>query len=94
MDPAVLRTWIGRTELHIDELTRPRQGSCNRTLDRPATLLVGDNLPPLWHWINFLSSARIAISVWTVIRPLAVFFHQSTCQGACWPVAGWSSFHR
>ena len=58
LDAEVLRSWIGRTDT-VDEVLQP--GPATRlaaTLDRDSTgLRAGAPLPPLWHWIYFLSAA-------------------------------------
>lgn len=59
-DLAVLRRWVGRVETVGDLLDPQWARLMQQTLDRPATLQAGDALPPLWHWIYFLTSARIS----------------------------------
>ncbi|RYF14005.1 MAG: acyl-CoA dehydrogenase [Comamonadaceae bacterium] len=54
-----LRSWEGRTETLHDEITAAPVRNLSATLDRddpqPAD---GTELPPLWHWLYFLPSAR------------------------------------
>ena len=54
-----LRTWIGRQETHADRATLFPVAALSATLDRddPAPA-EGDTLPPLWHWLYFLPTAR------------------------------------
>jgi 3-methylfumaryl-CoA hydratase len=59
MDVEHLRSWIGRQETLHDQVTRFPVAALAATLDRgdlpPAE---GDELPPLWHWLYFLPTAR------------------------------------
>lgn len=56
---AHLKSWEGRTEILHDEVTAAPVRNLSATLDRddppPAA---GTGLPPLWHWLYFLPSAR------------------------------------
>jgi 3-methylfumaryl-CoA hydratase len=54
-----LRTWIGKQEILLDQVTRFPIAALSATLDRddPAPQ-IGDELPPLWHWLYFLPTAR------------------------------------
>src|SRR5512134_2304387 len=56
---AQLRGWEGRSETLRDEITAAPVRNLSATLDRddppPAA---GTELPPLWHWLYFLPSAR------------------------------------
>ncbi|MDE2605467.1 MAG: MaoC family dehydratase N-terminal domain-containing protein [Burkholderiales bacterium] len=56
---AQLRAWEGRSETLHDEITAAPVRQLSATLDRddPAPA-VGTELPPLWHWLYFLPSAR------------------------------------
>lgn len=56
---AHLRTWEGRSETLRDEITAAPVRNLSATLDRddPAPAH-GTELPPLWHWLYFLPSAR------------------------------------
>jgi 3-methylfumaryl-CoA hydratase len=57
IDLAVLRGWIGRRQDDADGLTVRQARLMAATLDRGGALLAaGDALPPLWHWIYFLSA--------------------------------------
>ncbi|MEE9416146.1 MAG: MaoC family dehydratase N-terminal domain-containing protein [Acidimicrobiales bacterium] len=56
----VLEGWVGRSESTSDIMTAPWARLMQQTLDREATLVDGDPLPPLWHWIYFLSSVPIS----------------------------------
>ena len=59
LDVDHLRSWIGRQETLHDQVTRFPIAALAATLDRddPAPL-AGDPLPPLWHWLYFLPTAR------------------------------------
>ncbi|MFL5257873.1 MAG: MaoC family dehydratase N-terminal domain-containing protein [Rhodopila sp.] len=54
-----LRSWIGKQEILLDQVTRFPVAALSATLDRddPAPQ-IGDELPPLWHWLYFLPTAR------------------------------------
>jgi len=54
-----LRTWIGRTETTEDSAVSAPLRALTATLDRddPPTL-PGDLIPPCWHWLYFLPTAR------------------------------------
>jgi 3-methylfumaryl-CoA hydratase len=54
-----LRSWIGRQETLLDQVTRFPVAALSATLDRDDSApQVGDELPPLWHWLYFLPTAR------------------------------------
>jgi 3-methylfumaryl-CoA hydratase len=59
MDIAYLQEWVGRTEQAHDQITLTPMAALAATLDRddraPA---LGDELPPLWHWLYFLPVHR------------------------------------
>jgi 3-methylfumaryl-CoA hydratase len=59
LDVDHLRSWIGKQETLHDRVTRFPIAALSATLDRddkaPAA---GDPLPPLWHWLYFLPTAR------------------------------------
>ena len=59
MDIAYLQEWVGRTEQAQDQITLTPMAALAATLDRddPAPA-VGDELPPLWHWLYFLPVHR------------------------------------
>ncbi|MBC5786196.1 MaoC family dehydratase N-terminal domain-containing protein [Ramlibacter sp. USB13] len=54
-----LRGWEGRSETLRDDITAAPVRNLSATLDRddPAPA-AGTELPPLWHWLYFLPSAR------------------------------------
>lgn len=56
---AHVRTWEGRSETLRDQVTAAPVRNLSATLDRddPAPA-AGTELPPLWHWLYFLPSAR------------------------------------
>jgi 3-methylfumaryl-CoA hydratase len=62
LDVDHLRSWIGRQEVLHDQVTRFPIAALAATLDRddpaPAT---DDPLPPLWHWLYFLPTARQSV---------------------------------
>jgi 3-methylfumaryl-CoA hydratase len=62
LDVDHLRSWIGKQETLHDQVTRFPIAALSATLDRddppPAA---GDPLPPLWHWLYFLPTARQSI---------------------------------
>ena len=62
LDVDHLRSWIGRQETLHDRVTRFPVAALSATLDRedppPAA---GDPLPPLWHWLYFLPTARQSV---------------------------------
>jgi len=59
VDIAHLQTWIDRQEILDDRATLFPVAALTATLDRddPAPA-EGDVLPPLWHWLYFLPTAR------------------------------------
>jgi 3-methylfumaryl-CoA hydratase len=62
LDVDHLRSWIGRQETLQDQVTRFPIAALSATLDRddPAPA-AGDPLPPLWHWLYFLPTARQSV---------------------------------
>jgi 3-methylfumaryl-CoA hydratase len=59
IDIARLRTWIGRSETRSDVVTAAPPAALAATLDRAdAPAAPGRALPPLWHWLFFLTAAR------------------------------------
>ena len=59
MNIAELQKWIGRTETVSDQITPMPVVALSATLDRDTpTPQPGDPLPPLWHWLYFLSIHR------------------------------------
>lgn len=60
LDPEILCQWIGREEQQVDTLTLGPANLMEMTLDRAPKLAHGDVLPPLWHWLYFLRSARLS----------------------------------
>ena len=62
LDVDHLRSWIGKQETLHDQVTRFPIAALSATLDRddPAPK-AGDPLPPLWHWLYFLPTARQSI---------------------------------
>jgi 3-methylfumaryl-CoA hydratase len=62
LDVEHLRSWIGKQETLHDSVTHFPIAALSATLDRddPAPK-PGDVLPPLWHWLYFLPTARQSI---------------------------------
>jgi 3-methylfumaryl-CoA hydratase len=59
MNIAELQKWIGRTETISDQITPMPMAALSATLDLDSpTPQLGDRLPPLWHWLYFLSVHR------------------------------------
>lgn len=59
VDIAELQKWTGRTEVVSDQITPVPMAALAATLDIDApTPKTGDPLPPLWHWLYFLSIHR------------------------------------
>jgi len=54
-----LQQWIGKRESRSDEVTPVPIAALSATLDRQACEpKLGDPVPPLWHWLYFLPTAR------------------------------------
>ena len=60
LDESVLRQWIGKTQSATDTLQVEPARLMQATLDREPTLNAGDPLPPVWHWLYFLSGAPMS----------------------------------
>lgn len=59
LDIEHLRTWIGRTELAADSAATTPIRALAAALDRDdAPARTGDGVPPCWHWLYFLPTAR------------------------------------
>ncbi|WP_159916154.1 MaoC family dehydratase N-terminal domain-containing protein [Pantoea sp. 18069] len=59
LDIDFLRGWIGRTDSLADTATLAPLRALSATLDRQdPPPQAGDALPPLWHWLYFLPTAR------------------------------------
>jgi 3-methylfumaryl-CoA hydratase len=59
MNIAELQRWIGKTETISNQVTTVPMAALSATLDLDApTPKQGDALPPLWHWLYFLSIHR------------------------------------
>ncbi len=58
LDPDVLQRWVGRTESREDIMLPGPARAMQALLDSPASLVVGDPLPPLWHWLYFHTLTR------------------------------------
>ena len=62
LDVGLLRSWIGRQEVVHDRVSRFPVAALSATLDREdAAPAAGDALPPLWHWLYFLPTARQSV---------------------------------
>ena len=55
-----LQNWVGRTRTTVDRVDARTARFMQHTLDRPADLDDGDPLPPAWHWLYFIDSARLS----------------------------------
>jgi len=53
-----LRDWVGRSESREDVISAVPAAGLAATLDHDAAPMAGDELPPLGHWLYFLSPAR------------------------------------
>lgn len=52
-----LKSWIGQSEVQVDEVTQAPVRAMIATLDHlPLADLKGYTLPALWHWLYFLSA--------------------------------------
>ncbi len=60
LDPDILSGWVGRSEAVLDTIEPIRARLMQATLDRDPTLVPGDPLPPLWHWLYFTEPVRTA----------------------------------
>jgi 3-methylfumaryl-CoA hydratase len=61
MTPAetqMLMRWVGRTESARDTVSSWRVAALAHALDHADIPGVGDALPPLWHWLNFLPTYK------------------------------------
>ncbi len=63
VDQDALRRWIGHTEESTDIITPWPLAALAATLDRSdLPPRAGDTVPPLWHWLYFLSVYPLAMS--------------------------------
>lgn len=53
-----LQGWVGRETTTQDLLRAEPARFMQATLDRAPSLVEGDPLPPLWHWLYFLEAIR------------------------------------
>ncbi len=54
VDMEVLQRWIGRTETRCDVLSAAPVAALSASLDyEHPRALIGDSLPPCWHWLYF-----------------------------------------
>lgn len=59
LDVNHLRSWVGKQETLHDRVTKFPFAALSATLDRDDKAPeAGDVLPPLWHWLYFLPTAR------------------------------------
>jgi 3-methylfumaryl-CoA hydratase len=56
LDADKLAAWVGRSETITDQIDIGRAVAMAATLDLPVSPVVGDALPPLWHWMYFWSA--------------------------------------
>lgn len=59
MDNQDVKSWIGRSEEQTDTLLTQQATLMQATLGEEQNLKTGDPLPPLWHWIYFLTAKPI-----------------------------------
>ncbi|MEE9313356.1 MAG: MaoC family dehydratase N-terminal domain-containing protein [Rhizobiaceae bacterium] len=60
LDEARLKQWVGKSESATDTLHPAQARLMQTTLNREASIEVGDPLPPLWHWAYFLSGVPLS----------------------------------
>jgi len=58
LDEEILTKWVGRSATQADTFDAGTARRMQQTLDRDASLIDGDPLPCLWHWLYFVESAR------------------------------------
>lgn len=58
LDIEHLRSWIGRQEHRTDQITLVPLQALSATLDREDSWSLGDEVPPLWHWLYCLPLHR------------------------------------
>jgi 3-methylfumaryl-CoA hydratase len=59
LDREQLESWVGKTETRRDVIDARPVELLSATLDRDdPSPRIGDELPPLWHWLYFLPSYR------------------------------------
>jgi 3-methylfumaryl-CoA hydratase len=57
VDIEVLQRWIGRAETRCDVLSAAPVAALSASLDyERSRALLGDSLPPCWHWLYFLDA--------------------------------------
>ena len=84
-----LADWVGRTQTTEDQITATPIAALSATLDRDAARpAAGTPVPPLWHWLYFVSLSR-----WSEIGPdghaeRGASCRRWRCRGACGPAAG------
>ncbi len=59
-DKSDLQSWIGQEMILKDTLRLKPSHFMQATLDREPSLIAGDPLPPLWHWLYFLEAKPIS----------------------------------
>ncbi len=57
--PQDIRDWIGRSETQQDSLRVQPAHFMQATLGQKPSLMIGDPLPPLWHWLYFLEAKPV-----------------------------------
>jgi 3-methylfumaryl-CoA hydratase len=58
--PGEFDAWIGRVEEAEDEVSLRQARRMAVTLDEPAAMVEGGELPPLWHWIGWAPEAPMS----------------------------------
>lgn len=60
LDEDVLRQWVGNKQSATDTLQVEPARLMQATMDRDPSLNTGDPLPPVWHWLYFLTGAPMS----------------------------------
>ena len=55
------QSWVGQSETATDVIDLGRARAMGATLDLISPLVLGDPLPPLWHWIYFWSASPLSM---------------------------------
>lgn len=74
--------WVGREEVRSDRVDLRIAQGLAVTLDyEPSSLLEGDSLPALWHWVYFTPNTRT--NEWTREAPARVDRMARRCCAPC-----------
>lgn len=58
IDIDFLKTWVGKERIREDDLSPFKAQALGAALDREATLVAGDALPPTWQWLYFVDTPQ------------------------------------